>query len=169
MSGQYVTVIASQSTQAKGSLVDSPRSSRPFPSRSGRRAGPSSFAANRRPPPGSRVACSRSPISVFSMLILVFTMDRTRCSRWTDLGFRSAGWISATRRPSALPSGWSSRPWQGHNQWPGSREPVDRATLKWRETLDQGAVTVVEINGQLIGSDVPYLHEFFHDAIAALR
>jgi len=56
-----------------------------------------------------------------------------------------------------------------HMRWPGGREPVDRAKLRWRKTLDMAAVTVVEINEVAIDHDVPYLHQFLDDAIAALR
>jgi alginate O-acetyltransferase complex protein AlgJ len=59
---------------------------------------------------------------------------------------------------------------QGHDRWPGGgREPVDRAALKWGELLARDGVTMVELNEMLIGTDVPYPHEFLGDALAALR
>jgi hypothetical protein len=82
--------------------------SRPFRSRSGRRAGPSSVAApagarspgrEGRRSPGTgrgvhdrRSARSRSAIRAFTMTdpgvhvgtIVAFTMERSRCSRWTE-------------------------------------------------------------------------------------
>jgi len=57
----------------------------------------------------------------------------------------------------------------GRIRWPGGREPVDRATLRWREMLEQAAVTVIEINESVIGPDVPHLEQFLDDALAALR
>lgn len=56
----------------------------------------------------------------------------------------------------------------GHMRWPGGREPVDRATLKWREVFDQASVAVIEVNESAIGH-VPHLDQFLDDAIAALR
>lgn len=58
----------------------------------------------------------------------------------------------------------------GHDRLPGrGREPVDRGALRWGEMLARDGVTVVELNEMLIGTAVPYPHDFLTDALAALR
>jgi hypothetical protein len=58
----------------------------------------------------------------------------------------------------------------GRDRWPGAgRQPVDRGALRWGEILRPRGITVVELNEMLIGTAVPYPHDFFADAAAALR
>src|SRR5207245_395228 len=90
---------APESTSAAGSresaawiVARSP--SRPFRSWSGRRAGPSSVAADGRPPPGGQgrlftitdLRVHHADLGVHDGPILLFTLRRSGCSRWTDLG-----------------------------------------------------------------------------------
>jgi len=67
-------------------------------------------------PLGGRVACSRSPIYVFTMPIVVFTMDRSRCSRCADLAVHVGPiWaFSMDRNPhSCLVTGAAARRSEG--------------------------------------------------------
>jgi hypothetical protein len=53
-------------------------------------------------------------------------------------------------------------------RWPGDRERVDRAGLRWQDLLDGPHVVLVEQNESLLGG-APHLDLFLDDALAALR
>ena len=99
--------------------------SRPFRRGGGRRAGPPSVARSGARPGGGRVACSRSPIYVFTLLILAFTMtdpgvhvgvilaftfDRSWCSPCAEIR-NCTSWTSreATGWSMAGSTGWPDR------------------------------------------------------------
>jgi len=54
-------------------------------------------------------------------------------------------------------------------QWPGERESVDRARLRWQDRLAGPHVVLVELNEALLSLGAPHLDLFLDDALAALR